>query len=33
VAAMERNGYTVDEMRMVLSGNFHRVFGIPEYEV
>ena len=33
VAAMERNGYTVDEMRMVLSGNFSRVFGLPEFEV
>jgi len=29
VAAMERNGYTADEMRMVLAGNFARVFGIP----
>jgi predicted TIM-barrel fold metal-dependent hydrolase len=28
VAAMQRNGYTADEMRAVLSGNFSRVFGI-----
>lgn len=28
VAAMQRNGYTVDEMAQVLSGNFSRVFGI-----
>ncbi|MDP6435986.1 MAG: amidohydrolase family protein [Gammaproteobacteria bacterium] len=28
VAAMQRNGYTVDEMAMVLSGNFSRLFGI-----
>jgi len=28
VAAMQRNGYTADEMKMVLSGNFARVFGI-----
>ncbi len=28
VAAMQRNGYTADEMEMVLSGNFARVFGI-----
>lgn len=28
VAAMQRNGYTEDEMAMVLSGNFARVFGI-----
>jgi predicted TIM-barrel fold metal-dependent hydrolase len=28
VAAMERNGYTTEEMRQVLSGNFIRVFGI-----
>jgi predicted TIM-barrel fold metal-dependent hydrolase len=28
VAAMKRNDYTADEMSMVLSGNFARVFGI-----
>ena len=28
VAAMQRNDYTADEMRMVLAGNFSRVFGI-----
>jgi predicted TIM-barrel fold metal-dependent hydrolase len=28
VAAMQRNGYTADEMRQVLSGNFIKVFGI-----
>ena len=28
VAAMVRNGYTADEMRLVLAGNFVRVFGI-----
>lgn len=28
VAAMERNGYTTEEMRQVLSGNFIKVFGI-----
>lgn len=33
VAAMERNGYTKEDMKMVLSGNFFRVFGIPEFEV
>ena len=27
VEAMKRNGYTNDEMRKVLSGNFIRVFG------
>jgi predicted TIM-barrel fold metal-dependent hydrolase len=28
VAAMQRNGYTAEEMGQVLSGNFSRVFGI-----
>ncbi|HJP05754.1 MAG: hypothetical protein CL799_02540 [Chromatiales bacterium] len=28
VAAMQRNGYTKDEMRQVLAGNFVKVFGI-----
>jgi predicted TIM-barrel fold metal-dependent hydrolase len=28
VAAMQRNGYTADEMQQVLSGNFIKVFGI-----
>jgi predicted TIM-barrel fold metal-dependent hydrolase len=28
VAAMQRNGYTKDEMRQVLAGNFNKVFGI-----
>jgi len=28
VAAMVRNGYTAEEMRLVLAGNFSRVFGI-----
>ena len=28
VEAMQRSGYTVDEMSMVLSGNFVRVFGV-----
>jgi predicted TIM-barrel fold metal-dependent hydrolase len=31
VAAMQRNGYTPAEMRMVLSGNFIKVFGIGEH--
>jgi predicted TIM-barrel fold metal-dependent hydrolase len=31
--AMIREGYTVEEMRMVLSGNFSRVFGLPDFEV
>jgi predicted TIM-barrel fold metal-dependent hydrolase len=33
VAAMERADYSVEEMRQVLSGNFSRVFGLPEFEV
>lgn len=33
VAAMERADYSVDEMRMVLSGNFARVFELPDFEV
>ncbi len=32
VAAMERAGYSLDEMQMVLSGNFSRVFGLPTFE-
>jgi predicted TIM-barrel fold metal-dependent hydrolase len=31
VAAMQRNGYTPDEMRKVLSGNFIKVFGIGQH--
>jgi predicted TIM-barrel fold metal-dependent hydrolase len=33
VAAMERADYTVEEMRLVLSDNFSRVFGLPKFEV
>ena len=33
VAAMMAAGYTPEEMRMVLSGNFSRVFGLPEFEL
>ena len=33
VAAMMAAGYTREEMRMVLSGNFSRVFGLPEFEL
>jgi uncharacterized protein len=29
VAAMRRAGYTTDEMRAVLAGNFARVFAVP----
>jgi predicted TIM-barrel fold metal-dependent hydrolase len=31
VAAMQRNGYTPDEMRKVLAGNFIKVFGIGDH--
>jgi predicted TIM-barrel fold metal-dependent hydrolase len=30
IAAMERNGYTADDMRKVLSGNFIKVFGLGD---
>ena len=33
VAAMERANYSVEEMRLVLSDNFSRVFGLPDFEV
>ena len=33
VAAMERADYTADEMRIVLSGNFSRVLGVPPVEL
>lgn len=33
VAGMEKEGYTVDEMRAILSGNFSRVFGLPPLTV
>ena len=33
VAGMEQAGYTVDEMRAILSGNFSRVFGLPPFSV
>ncbi len=33
VAAMVRADYSVEEMRMVLSGNFARLFGLPDFEV
>ena len=29
VAGMEEAGYSADEMRMILAGNFTRVFGMP----
>jgi predicted TIM-barrel fold metal-dependent hydrolase len=29
VAAMEAGGYSVEQMRMILAGNFRRVFGVP----
>lgn len=32
VAAMKDAGYTVEEMRNVLAGNFSRVFGLPEFQ-
>ena len=33
VAAMQRANYTTEEMRMVLSDNFSRVFKLPKFEV
>ena len=33
VAGMEQAGYTVDDMRAILSGNFCRVFGLPPFSV
>ena len=33
VAAMQEEGYTADEMRLVLADNFVRVFGIPPIEL
>jgi predicted TIM-barrel fold metal-dependent hydrolase len=33
VAGMQRGGYTVEEMRAVLAGNFSRVFGLPPFTV
>lgn len=33
VAGMQRAGYTVDEQRAILSGNFCRVFGLPPIEL
>lgn len=33
VAAMKDADYTADEMRMILAGNFSRVFGLPEIEL
>jgi predicted TIM-barrel fold metal-dependent hydrolase len=33
VAAMKDAGYTKEEMRMILAGNFTRVFEIPEIEL
>ena len=32
VAAMSDAGYTTDEMRMILSDNFSRVFGLPKFD-
>jgi predicted TIM-barrel fold metal-dependent hydrolase len=31
VAGMQQGGYTVQEMRAILSGNFSRVFGLPPF--
>ncbi len=33
VAGMEQGGYSVDEMRAILAGNFCRVFGLPPFTV
>ena len=33
VAGMQESGYSVDEMRAILSGNFSRVFGLPPFTV
>lgn len=33
VAGMQAAGYTVEEMRAILSGNFSRVFGLPAFTV
>jgi len=33
VAGMQEAGYSVDEMRAILSGNFSRVFGLPPFVV
>jgi predicted TIM-barrel fold metal-dependent hydrolase len=33
VAAMAEAGYTTDEMRLILSDNFSRVFGLPKFEL
>lgn len=33
VEGMQEAGFTTEEMRMILSGNFSRVFGLPEFEV
>ena len=33
VTAMQDAGYTTEEMRMVLSDNFSRVFNMPKYEL
>ena len=33
LGAMEEAGYTADEAQAVLSGNFARVFGVPEVEL
>jgi predicted TIM-barrel fold metal-dependent hydrolase len=33
VTGMLDAGFTTDEMRMILSGNFTRVFGLPDFEV
>lgn len=33
VQGMQDAGFTVEEMRMILSGNFSRVFSMPDFEV
>jgi predicted TIM-barrel fold metal-dependent hydrolase len=33
VGAMQDAGYTTDEMRMILSDNFSRVFDMPKFEL
>jgi predicted TIM-barrel fold metal-dependent hydrolase len=33
VAGMQKAGYSVEEMRAILSGNFSRVFGLPPFTV
>lgn len=33
VAGMQKAGYSVEEMRAILSGNFSRVFGLPPFAV